>query len=104
MERVIRGPAMLACATAACACLLGPRWCVAEGAAPAASESGARAKRGIAFGLRLGYGHPLGNSGEGTKLSTSIKGMVPIWIDAGYRISTHFYVGAFFQYGLGVTP
>src|SRR5262245_10183007 len=104
MERVTRGPAMVACVAAACACLLGPRWCMAEGAAPAASESDAGAKRGIAFGLRLGYGYPLGNSGEATKLSTSITGMVPIWIDAGYRISPHFYMGAFFQYGLGLPP
>lgn len=96
---------MLARVAAACACLLAPRRCVAESAAPPApSESSQRAKRGIAFGIRLGYGHPLGNSGEATKLSTSIQGMVPIWIDAGYRISPQFYVGAFFQYGLGFAP
>lgn len=105
MERVIGVLAMLARVAAACACLLGTPRCFAESAAtPAASESSQRAKRGIAFGLRLGYGQPIGNSGEATKLSTSIKGMIPIWIDAGYRISPQFYVGAFFQYGLGFTP
>ena len=64
---------------------------------------------GFAFGLRLGYALPMGTEGriavQGTtatgsnSLSDDFKGMIPIIIDAGYRINPSIYVGAFFQYG-----
>jgi len=31
-----------------------------------------------------------------------VKGMIPIWLDVGYRINPALYVGAFFQYGFGL--
>jgi opacity protein-like surface antigen len=69
---------------------------------------------GIEVGLRTGYSLPLGNvRGDSTTtqggttvtesseaLSDVVKGRVPIWIDAGYRINGNLYVGAFFQYGI----
>jgi outer membrane protein W len=62
---------------------------------------------GIEVGLRAGYSLPLGNldggAGNGApadKLSDTISGRIPIWIDAGYRINPNMYVGAFFQYGI----
>jgi hypothetical protein len=59
---------------------------------------------GISLGLRAGYGVPLGNEAGDFKLSSSIKGMIPLWLDAGYRINPSFYLGAFFQYGFGLAP
>jgi hypothetical protein len=60
---------------------------------------------GIEVGLRSGYALPLGNStgapsgATAPSLSDSISGMVPIWVDAGYRLNPNMMVGAFFQYG-----
>jgi hypothetical protein len=61
---------------------------------------------GPALGLRLGYSIPMGKVGKASaddtssNLSDTAKYRIPIWIDAGYRISPAIYVGAFFQYGL----
>ena len=63
---------------------------------------------GIELGLRTGYALPIGNAvggangGLSSTLSDLYNGVVPIWIDAGYRINPHWYVGAFFQYGIGL--
>jgi hypothetical protein len=58
--------------------------------------------------LRTGYSFPTGgigntiNSDYGpSSLSDTIGGLLPIWIDAGYRFSSTLYLGAFFQYGIG---
>lgn len=62
----------------------------------------------IQLGLRFGYGVPFGKTGrtatDGTDddLSRSIKGQVPIGIDAGYLITPNIYVGLLFQYGFGL--
>ncbi|HEX8794171.1 MAG TPA: hypothetical protein VF765_24680 [Polyangiaceae bacterium] len=64
---------------------------------------------GIEVGLRSGYAIPLGNlvgapSGQtAPNLSDTISGMVPIWLDAGYRLNPNMMIGAFFQYGLAFT-
>jgi outer membrane protein W len=61
---------------------------------------------GIEVGLRSGYALPLGNStgapsGQtAPNLSDSISGMVPIWLDAGYRLNPNMMIGAYFQYGI----
>jgi opacity protein-like surface antigen len=79
----------------------------AAGVGPAAS-AGAAAQRGaIELGLRVGYAVPFGKEGRtasdasDTKLSDDIKGVLPIEIDAGYRINPQVYVGLSFQYGFG---
>lgn len=60
----------------------------------------------LEVGLRTGYALPLGqgsafgNSGS-NDLDKLVSSAVPLWIDAGYRISPHVYLGAFFQYGIG---
>jgi outer membrane protein W len=60
---------------------------------------------GIEVGLRSGYALPLGDgvaaqSGQpALALSDTISGMVPIWVDAGYRLNSNMMLGAYFQYG-----
>lgn len=55
---------------------------------------------GWEFGLRSGYALAFGKLAANTDpISDDVSGMIPIWVDAGYRITPHFYVGAYFQYG-----
>jgi hypothetical protein len=61
---------------------------------------------GIELGLRSGYAIPFGAATGGATdgsndMSKVVSGMVPIWVDAGYRLPS-LYVGAFFQYGIGI--
>ncbi|HWZ92632.1 MAG TPA: outer membrane beta-barrel protein [Polyangiaceae bacterium] len=61
------------------------------------------------LGLRLGYAVPSGKvTGDttvggvtvsGEKLSDSISGQVPIWLDAGYMVTPNILVGLYGQYG-----
>ncbi|SRR6266540_1682330 len=76
-------------------------------AAPAAAQQDS----GFAFGIRTGYALPMGTEGRvvtgigvrdvtfSADLSSDTSGMIPIWLDAGYRINPNWYVGAFVQYG-----
>jgi hypothetical protein len=68
---------------------------------------------GFALGLRAGYALPMGKVGKiqstggntsttDDTLSDALSGMVPIRVDAGYRINPSLYVGGFFQYGFGI--
>ena len=54
---------------------------------------------GVDLGVRLGYGIPLGEAAENADLNDLVTGQVPIWIDAGYRITPNWVVGLYFQYG-----
>jgi outer membrane protein W len=81
------------------------------GIACVSSAAFAQSSSGLALGLRAGYAIPMGKEGtvsttNGSVSSTStdkvaddISGMVPIWLDVGYRVNPAVYVGAFFQYG-----
>jgi hypothetical protein len=61
---------------------------------------------GLELGLRTGYALPFGdvygaaNGNPALSLSDQTTGVLPIWIDAGYRFSPNIYLGAFFQYGV----
>ncbi|HEY8039520.1 MAG TPA: hypothetical protein VIF15_06990, partial [Polyangiaceae bacterium] len=67
---------------------------------------------GVEVGLRTGYAIPLGqiqglppNAPAGAPtadLSKVFSGVIPIWVDAGYRLNPNIYIGAFFQYGIGL--
>ncbi|MGH7294434.1 MAG: hypothetical protein ACRELB_05865, partial [Polyangiaceae bacterium] len=62
---------------------------------------------GLELGLRSGYAIPLGAAtGGGTNgsndLSKLYNGAIPIWVDAGYRLNPNLFIGAFFQYGIGL--
>jgi outer membrane protein W len=74
----------------------------------ARAEGGARGQGGaIQVGLRLGYGIPLGHVGRTAgdtsdqTLSSTIKGQIPIVLDAGYLFNSNLYLGLSFQYGFG---
>lgn len=82
----------------------------AQQPAPPPSGSISASDSGLSFGLRSGYAVPLGNvsgstAGRGApKLSDTINGMIPIWADVGYRFASNWYVGGFYQYGIGLLP
>lgn len=71
---------------------------------PGAPSEAGPDKYGLAFGMRTGYGFPLGTSAQQGNLSDTIKGVVPLWFDAGFRFNPYVYLGAFFQYGFGILP
>jgi hypothetical protein len=72
---------------------------------PSAKASRDEVPAGIELGARLGYGVALGNvSGNaGDSLGNYVNGVVPIWIEAGYRLPhPNLSIGAYFQYGAGM--
>jgi hypothetical protein len=69
--------------------------------APSRAPPQTAPERGISVGLRAGYAFPMGLWAKGDDLSANVRGMVPIWVDAGYRLSREFYVGAFGAWGFG---
>lgn len=100
---ILAGTAVMACAV------------MASGAARAqvmvrvdSSDPGARGPSGIELGVRTGYALPFGEQegaaagGNSQSLSDAYDGVVPIWIDAGYRFNPRWYAGAFFQYGIAL--
>jgi hypothetical protein len=66
---------------------------------PARAEGGA-----VSLGLRTGYAIPMGNAvgGGAPPISDAITGVIPIWLDAGYKLNPNMYIGAYFQYGIGL--
>ncbi|NVJ25629.1 MULTISPECIES: hypothetical protein [Myxococcus] len=61
----------------------------------------------LSFGLRAGYGLPLGTArgGEGhynMDLDEVVKGIVPAQLDVGTFLGSRVYVGASFQYAVGL--
>jgi len=88
--------------------------CLALGVSCLSSTVFAQSDSGLAFGLRVGYAIPMGKAGaipaqaggvtdtSQDSLHDAVKGMVPLWLDVGYRVNPAVYVGAFFQYGFGI--
>jgi outer membrane protein W len=75
-------------------------------AAPAAAQNQAASQPvGLSLGLRVGYALPGGGIGalemgdSSEPLSDTVTGMVPFWLDLGYRITPHLGVGLSLQYG-----
>jgi opacity protein-like surface antigen len=84
---------------------------VAAAALALAAASPARAaesaESGVEIGARLGYAFPAGSLGAAPNLqdndvSNYVSGLVPLWLDAGYRFNHEAYLGAYFTYGLGL--
>ncbi len=65
-------------------------------AAPARADDS-----GVTLALRAGYALPMGDAVKNEKLADNISGVIPLWLDAGYRIDKSIFVGAYFQYGIG---
>lgn len=58
---------------------------------------------GLSFGLRAGYALPMGKLFLERDMTDYLIGMIPIWIDLGYKLDPNIYLGAFFQYGIAQT-
>jgi hypothetical protein len=59
--------------------------------------------RGVQLGLRTGFALPFGKPYDADiSLRNDLRGTIPIWIDAGYRLSPSIYVGAYGMYGYGI--
>src|SRR5579871_6981159 len=68
-------------------------------ASPARADGSA-----VSLGLRTGYALPMGDvvGGGSASLGDTINGVIPIWIDAGYKLNPNMYIGADFQYGIAL--
>lgn len=69
---------------------------------PARAEPAPEPKLGIDVGMQLGYGLPFGNvaAGPGLQIDEIVAGVVPVAIDASYRIDDLIAVGLLLQYGV----
>jgi opacity protein-like surface antigen len=61
---------------------------------------------GLEIGFRTGYAFSAGHLGAvagdiDRDLGSYVSGQWPFWLDLGYRINSSWYVGGFFQYGVG---
>ena len=74
---------------------------VQESAPPPAPEPRAADRPGVSVGLRLAWGFPIGSVAKDDSLGSNFSGILPIWFDAGYRISPAVYLGGYFQWGVG---
>ncbi|MBE7482936.1 MAG: hypothetical protein HS104_23550 [Polyangiaceae bacterium] len=54
----------------------------------------------IKLGLRLGYELPMGDSAKDVKLSDSVSGGIPIWLDLGYMVTPNIMVGLYASYAI----
>jgi hypothetical protein len=73
------------------------------GAAPPPSIDSGAPWMAAEFGARLAFGIPLGNvsGGNGDELDHSFSNaVVPLWLDAGFRFASNWYVGGSFSYGI----
>ena len=69
---------------------------------PAGAQPDAQGKLGVDLGLQVGFGLPYGRINENLPqgLNDVIASMVPIAVDAGYRVEDRIAVGLRFQYGI----
>jgi hypothetical protein len=75
---------------------------VAAAFTPSGAHAADDTPSGVELGLRIGYALPVGSIElGGPALHDIFSGVLPIWIDAGYRLSPHWLFGAYFQYGVG---
>jgi hypothetical protein len=59
-------------------------------------------RRGLAMALRVGWGIPQGQRERGFDLADSTIGMVPVWLDLGYRFTDSLLVGIYAQYAFAL--
>lgn len=63
---------------------------------PSAPESGPE------LGLRLGLTNGAGELEADRPVGEFVAGMLPLWVDAGYRLYDRWFVGLYWQYSLGL--
>jgi hypothetical protein len=70
------------------------------------AQADAAQPQGVELGARSGFGLPLGSASgaPGDNFSHIVTNIVPIWLDAGARVTPHVFVGAYFMYGIGSLP
>ena len=66
--------------------------------ATSSSEAKAPSKT-LEVSTRIGYSLPAGSTSENNSLGDTVSGQLPVQIDVGYRINSHFYIGAYGQLG-----
>jgi Autotransporter beta-domain len=71
-----------------------------SGLAVLGTASSAHAE-GFELGARVGYGIPLGEAVEASDLSDSVKGLIPLQLDLGYRVTPALSIGGYLMYGIG---
>jgi hypothetical protein len=79
-------------------------------AAAADAPTPARIGGRLHFALRTGFGLPLGKYAnvqalagvrdENNGIRDDTYGVIPIWLDAGYRLSDHLLLGGYFMFGV----
>jgi hypothetical protein len=71
--------------------------------APAAAADAGAPWMAFEFGLRMAFGLPFGSGsgGNGNSLDHTISNeFAPLWLDAGLRFASNWYVGAYFSYAI----
>lgn len=71
--------------------------------APEADDAPTDTSSGPELGLRLGLTTGSGEFEANRSLHHNVTGMLPLWVDAGYRFYDRWFVGVFWQYGLGLS-
>jgi hypothetical protein len=56
------------------------------------------ADHGFSLGARVGWAFPIGSISAGDTLSSNFSGMLPVVVDAGYRVGRQVYLGGSFQW------
>ena len=70
----------------------------------ASTRTSLSATHGPSLGLRAGYGVPFGSTAQGYDLKGNLGGLIPLWLDVGYRLNPNIFLGGFFQFGFGLSP
>jgi hypothetical protein len=65
-----------------------------------AGDQGVSLDQDVSLGLRTGWAFPIGSLASNDSLGANFDGMLPVWLDVGYRLNNEFYVGGYFQWGL----
>ena len=74
----------------------------ADAAVCAAGDAPDCPKVKVELGARAGYALPIGSALDGTKLSSMTDGQVPLWVDAGLRVGSHWFFGAYGNVGYAI--
>lgn len=70
--------------------------------APESEQASSPPESGPELGLRLGLTNASGAFESGNPVGNSVAGMLPLWVDAGYRVYDRWFLGFYWQYALGI--